>query len=48
MWQYIIFFSHKPTKMTSDFILDYLKKVIEGATTHNNLKTNATTMISSI
>ena len=40
MWHYIIFLSHKPTKVTSDFILNYLKKVIGGATTQKNLKTN--------
>ena len=40
MWQYIIFLSHKPTKVTSDFILNHLKKVIGGATTQKNLKTN--------
>ena len=40
------FFSHKPTKVTSNLILDYLKKVIEGATT--NIKTNTKTLISSI
>ena len=28
MWHYINSFSHKPTKVTSDFILNYLKKVI--------------------
>ena len=33
MWQYVIFLSLKPTKVTSDFILNYLKKVIGGATT---------------
>ena len=27
------FLSHKPTKVTSDFILNYLKKVVGGATT---------------
>ena len=26
MWQYVIFLSLKPTKMTSDFILNFLKK----------------------
>ena len=26
MWHYIIFLSHKPTKVTSDFIWNYLKK----------------------
>ena len=33
MWQYVIFLSLKPTKVTSDFILNYLKKVVGGATT---------------
>ena len=33
MWHYIILLSHKPTKVTSDFILNYLKKVIGGTTT---------------
>ena len=32
MWHYIIFSSHKPTKVISDFILNYLKKVVGGAT----------------
>ena len=32
MGPYIIFLSLKPTKMNSDFILNYLKKVIGGAT----------------
>jgi hypothetical protein len=48
MWYYIIFFSHKPAKVTSDFILNYLKKVIGHATTQKNLKTNTKTLISSI
>ena len=47
MWHYITFLSHKPTKVTSDFVLNYLKKVIGGATTHKNLKTNTKTLISS-
>ena len=34
--------------MTSDFILNYLKKVIGGATTQKNLKTNTKTLISFI
>ena len=34
MWQYINFLSLKATKVTSDFILYYLKKVVGGATTH--------------
>ena len=38
MWQYIIFLSLKPTKVTSDFILNYLKKNIEGATTQKYQK----------
>ena len=33
MWQYVIFLSLKPTKATSVFILNYLKKVVGGATT---------------
>ena len=34
MLQYIIFLSLKPTKVTSDFILNYLKKIyIETAAT---------------
>jgi hypothetical protein len=33
MWQYVIFLSLKPTKVTSDFILNLLKKVVGGATT---------------
>ena len=48
MWHYIKFFSYEPTKVTSDFILNYLKKVIGGATTQKNLKTNTKTLISSI
>jgi hypothetical protein len=48
MWHYIISLSHKPTKVTSDFILNYLKKVIGGATTEKNLKTYIKTLISSI
>ena len=43
MWHYIIFLSHKPTKVTSDFILNYLKKVIGGTTNQKNLKTNTGT-----
>ena len=30
MWHYIFFLSHKPTKVTSDFILNYLKKSYSG------------------
>jgi hypothetical protein len=48
MWHYINFFSHKLAKVTSDFILNYLKKVVGGATTQKNLKTNTKTLISSI
>ena len=33
MWQYVIFLSLKPTKATSVFILNYLKKVVGGTTT---------------
>jgi hypothetical protein len=40
MWHYVIFFSRKPTNVTSGFILNYLKKVIGGTTTQKNLKTN--------
>ena len=38
MWQYIIFLSLKPTKVTSDFILNYLQKHLEGATTQKYQK----------
>ena len=38
MGPYIIFLSLKPTKMTSDFILSYLEKVIGGATTQKYQK----------
>ena len=48
MWHYINFFSHKPANVNSDFILNYLTKVIGGATTQKNLKTNTKTLISSI
>ena len=48
MWHYINFLAKKPTKVTSDFILNYLKKVIGGTTTQKNLKTNTKTLISSI
>ena len=48
IWHYIIVFSQKPAKVTSDFILNYLKKVIGGVTTQKNLKTNTETLISSI
>ena len=33
MWPYVIFLSLKPTKVTSNFILYYLKKIVEGTTT---------------
>ena len=33
MWQYVIFLSLQPTKVTSDFIFYLLKKVVGGATT---------------
>jgi hypothetical protein len=45
MWHCIIFFSHKPAKVTLDLILNYLKKVVGGATTQKNLKTNTKTLI---
>ena len=48
MMQYITFLSLKIIKMASDFILNYLKKVIGGATTQKILKTNTKTLISSI
>ena len=38
MWQYVIFLSLKPTKVTSDFILNLLKKVVGGATTQKYQK----------
>jgi hypothetical protein len=38
MWQYVIFLSRKPIKVTSDFILNYLKKVVGGATTQKYQK----------
>jgi hypothetical protein len=44
MWHYINFFSHKPAKVTSDFILNYLKRVLGGATTQKNLRTNTKTL----
>ena len=31
MWHYITFLSHKPTKVTSDFIVNYLKKNCRGS-----------------
>ena len=37
MWQYVIFLSLKPTKVTSDFILNQLKKVV-GAAPLRNIK----------
>ena len=33
MWQYVIFLSLQQTKVTSDFILYYLKIVVGGTTT---------------
>jgi hypothetical protein len=48
MGNYVIFLDRKPAKVTSDFILNYLKKVIGGATTQKKLKTNTKTLISSI
>ena len=48
MWPFINFFSYKPIKVTLDFILNCLKKVVGGATTQEKLKTNAKTLISSI
>ena len=48
IWHYITFLSHKPTKVTSYFILNYLKKIIGGATTQKNLKSKTKTLISSI
>ena len=38
MCHYIIVLGHKPTKVTSDFILNYLKKVIGGTTTQKKFK----------
>ena len=38
MLHYVIFLSLKPTKVTSDFILNYLKKVIGGTTTQKKFK----------
>ena len=38
MRQYIIFLSLKPIKVSSDFILNYLKKVVGGATTQKYQK----------
>ena len=38
MLQYITFLSLKPIKMSSDFILNYLKKVVGGATTQKHQK----------
>ena len=38
MRQYIIFLSLKPIKVSSDFILNYLKKVVGGATTQKYKK----------
>ena len=33
MWPYVSFLSLKSTKVTSDFILYWLKKIVGGATT---------------
>ena len=38
MLQYIILLSLKAIKVSSDFILNYLKKVVEGATTQKYKK----------
>jgi hypothetical protein len=48
MWHYINLFSHKSAKVTSDFILNYFRKVVGGAITQNILKTNSKTFIASI
>ncbi len=48
MWPFINLFIHKPIKVTLDFILNFLEKVVGGATTQEKLKTNAKTLISSI
>ena len=48
MWQYVIFLSLKPTKATSVFILNYLKKVVGGTTTQIYKKTNTKLLIYSI
>ena len=38
MWLYIILLSLKTTKVTLDFLLNYLRKKIEGATTQKYQK----------
>ena len=38
MWQYIVFLSLKPIKVSSDFILSYLKKKLQGTPPLRNLK----------
>ena len=48
MLEYTTFLSLKLIEVSSDFILNYLKKVVGGATTQKNLKTNIKTLISSI
>ena len=45
MWQYAIFLSLKPSKVTSDFILNYLKKVVGGATTQKYQKQTQKTLL---
>ena len=48
MWQYIICLSLKPTKVTSNFILNYLKKSCRGHHHSEISKTNTKTLIYSI
>ena len=48
MLQYVTFLSLKTIKMSSDFILNYLEKVVGGATTQRISKPNAKTLIFSI
>ena len=48
MWRYIIFLAINQQRWLQYFFLNYLKKVLGGATTQKNLKTNIKTMISSI
>ena len=49
MWQYVIFLSLKPTKVTSDFILYYIvEKNCRGCHHSEILKTNTKTLIYSI
>ena len=45
MLQYITFLSLKSIEVSSDFIVNYLKKVIGGATTQIFLKTNTKIII---